>query len=127
MSREIKFRVWEKKLNRFLDWSQKNHLLLTFRDGKIDVAFSALSIDDYVLQQFTGFLDENGREIYEGDIAEYTVEYDTGNQKFIGTIGQENEYSNCWAFRSQGHRTFFSDAVKVKVIGNIFENPELCK
>jgi uncharacterized phage protein (TIGR01671 family) len=72
--------------------------------------------DDYVLMQFTGMKDKNGRNIYEGDIV-------------TGTAGK---YSFIVQYRRFGYmgysfdgRDEFNIPDTWEVIGNIYENPEL--
>jgi len=55
MNRPIKFRVWD---NRWGNWV-----------GEFEAKF--LNNPEYTCQQFTGLLDKNGKEIYEGDIVFY--------------------------------------------------------
>ena len=76
--------------------------------------------------QFTGLYDSEGKEIYEGDIceiiddgAEFRVDWDKNNAKFVCCLanGKKSKFS----FNYKNARKH------LKVIGNIFDNPELLK
>lgn len=107
--REIKFRAWDKKNNEML-------LNILFEN---EVYFYST----YEYMQYTGLMDKNGKEIYEGDIVKHKVfgirqitwgsDYDClkGNLGFM--------YNKTLAFLHE------NDSCEVEVIGNIFENPEL--
>ena len=68
--REIKFRAWDKILNQFLP-NVQNHI------NDKDWAFGNMlrNPERFVVEQFTGLKDKNGKEIYEGDEVEFSVFY----------------------------------------------------
>lgn len=84
--------------------------------------FNSLSESpDFVLCQFTGLKDKNGKEIYEGDIISgefYDTEYhhaETIKHEVVFNNGAYNIASGNW------HKP------TLEIIGNIFETPELLK
>ena len=79
--------------------------------------------DEKTLGQYTGLKDKNGKEIYEGDRVKGTHD---------GVIVYEEDFSSfmveCEWNKNQYMFNLGCDvAVKSKVIGNIYENPELCQ
>lgn len=75
--------------------------------------------EDLVLMQFTGLLDKNGKEIYEGDI----VRADT----HVGQVVYGNYaffVKDFWDSSFDDPADAFSEAT-FEVIGNIYETPEL--
>lgn len=84
--------------------------------------------NNIIIMQFTGLLDKNGNEIYEGDIVscedEYgVVEYDPQQGGFIILFQPHNEKqkSGCAYLAST-----YPSPIK-EIIGNIYQNPELLK
>ena len=69
-------------------------------------------VDEMTVGQFTGLLDKNGNEIYEGDV----LKVDTGYDIHYTHIQFDCE-RGCW------HR--FVDYSIGVVVGNVFDNPEL--
>lgn len=81
------------------------------------------------LSQFTGLLDKNGKEIYEGDILKV---YDIYNETWSEN-GAEVVFSSGFYFGYAGGWVLNSGNIIIKIerqndreiIGNIYENPEL--
>ncbi len=128
MSREIKFRVWTGREMFFPpplgEWDDEdNHF------------FFAYNKKPSVLMQFTGLKDKNGKDIFEGDIIKFNWRGKFINKDYwfpvfqvvfdvpkfeLKYVGGDNP-SDSWDFKFK-HRS-----EKFKVIGNIYENPELLK
>ena len=111
MSREIKFRVWNKTIKRMCDWD----------DIKTGADFNDLEDDNGEWMQYTGLRDKNGKEIYEGDIV--TGWFD--HEKITGYIF----YGSDAKFYIERNGLFGIELNNAQdwteVIGNIYENPEL--
>lgn len=84
--------------------------------------------DEFELLQFTGLLDKNGKEIYEGDVV-------VGDKGFMSPVkgiieyhgmgfvcvGKSEEGKTWWLPSTSDLDTFY----EIEVIGNIHSNPEL--
>lgn len=123
--RILKFRIWSKTLKNFEDsasnWANDSEeLYCPIRHIFIESLKIIQESDDYIIQQFTGLKDKNGKEIYEGDILSagstykpYVVEYNDRIGAFAGGM-----------FRFNGEGMSIR-TVSLEIIGNILENPEL--
>lgn len=139
MSREIKFRAWDEKYKQFADYEEIEECLsCQNRDGwkssdGMGCCFGINAVEllaDCIVEQYTGLKDKNGKEIYEGDIVEEDIDF---NSKMTdGTFRYKvywNEDELCWSLYPISSESIHNDLWELnssrRVIGNIHENPEL--
>ena len=138
MNREIKFRG--KDYNN--KWRYGDLVQEKWGKGKaimIKKNTTAWSVLEYTVGQFTGLKDENGKEIYEGDIIEFSYDEFIGNfdtKVAKGTIEFTNGTFLIKTFEIEGKKVKDTDneewfllytvnTCTLKVIGNVYENSEL--
>ncbi len=104
-----KFRIWNKVDKK---WQEYGFSLI----GEVMLLqdFPITKLNDLEINQFTGLLDKNGKEIYEGDIL--GVPTDNGVEPFLIKSLE-------MAFWQNGEGVL-PDSYS-EVIGNIYEKPEL--
>jgi len=114
MSRVIKFRAWD---DGAMIYSHNN--IINHSNIQLQWFFRTIR-QDAIVMQFTGLLDKNGKEIYEGDIV-LPVKF-----KDIPNIV---EYVANGFYRVKKHNDKFYynplGTCEVRIIGNIYETPEL--
>ncbi len=114
----IEFRVWDKIKNQFLlPTDNKIKSGAIFFLDKNGLLTASSNTDNFVFQQFTGLLDKNKKKIFEGDIIKLPF-YESG---------QEVIFENGYFCLEESGDFLFEINEKSKIIGNIFENPELLK
>lgn len=131
MTREIKFRIWQKKTQK-MHYPHQNKGFLQFDGTGVSFNDDLGYVDQgvYELMQYTGLKDENGKEIYEGDIVRFDFDYFNKFALIYGDVYYKNAcfYINdgCPAGNlGLGH--LIENKRNVQIIGNIYENPELLK
>lgn len=124
MNREIKFRAWHKDLKKMFKIGQ-----ITLEKGiwnfePNDRDFIGMSIPyqpSFVLMQYTGLHDKNGKEIYEGDIVKIKYRDEDIGKVIYEHNGFSIDVTNM--NKNYGRVSFVNNFMEV--IGNIYDNPEL--
>lgn len=105
MSRVIKFRAWDRVLERML-------IPKFIGNGNNFCSDDLMAVTGVIeLLQYTGLKDKNGKEIYEGDIIGSNMN------------GQRQCHEVRWVDESAKWSMYWYD--DPEIIGNIYENPEL--
>lgn len=128
MSREIKFRAWDKD-------DKQMHYGLEVGYLHSDNQGSIIPIEEMQLMQYTGLKDKEGKEIYEGDIVtefltasgkgativlNYKIEY-TKDRFWMVCLNAPEKWIKTYP------RSLSKASPDLKVIGNIHENKKLLK
>lgn len=130
--REIKFRAWDKEKEKMLtgmnqygadepDFNKAHSSAGAFTRLWEALARFAES-DRFILMQYTGLKDKNGKELYEGDV----VKWNAVNTNFISTIewwkGRDR-----WIIRNNKYDigALMVAHKKCEIIGNIYQDKHL--
>ena len=102
--RKLKFRAWAKE--------RKEFVYFDINKG------TPWNINEKYIMQYTGLEDGNNKEIYEGDI----LESSNGGNSFKEKVHWDIDQFRVGNYEPDGLSYFSKNC---KVIGNIYENPEL--
>ena len=119
--REIKFRAWDEKNKMWIIKSLED-LLQWSADGN----YQNRDMEFVVWEQYTGLLDKNGKEIFEGDIVKIAGHTDNDVVIFKDGAFCIEGWTNTLAELMTDWSSNI-DPTTIEVIGNIRENPELLK
>ena len=118
-SKEIKFRQWDpirKMMHKDLGAISDNNTQSGW------AGFPYVSLERYPIMQYTGKKDVTYKEIYEGDVVEGYV-----NHPHVMTIGEivYDSYWSAFGNKNLSGTTLLFNINNIKIIGNIYQNPEL--
>ena len=126
--REIKFRGKDMFSGKWLYGAYIPTEFTQWREPSIFDGHHRAEVDGTTIGQYTGYKDADGKEIYEGDVLQSFISDKTnrGVVEFRGGAWQiwdrtKDKMSECWMLLDW---TLFR-IERVKVVGNIHDNPEL--
>lgn len=128
--RIIKFRAYDKYNNKMLELGDLEEIAMRKTAGRDD-DFANMEI-----MQYTGLLDKNGKEIYEGDILKFLVRYPLDFQnnnplKKYGRVTGPVTWKDGWLYvgpekdGKEDELLYKNVAIDWEVIGNVYESSEL--
>ena len=119
--RDLKFRAWH--------WFRMDYVdVLINAEWKLeepdwDCAWTSKVSGNYIIMQYTGLKDKNGKEIYESDLLEYPDSYVWTDEASIAEIiyWESMRLEGVWIDCYIDYNSFKN----CEIIGNIYENPDL--
>ena len=127
--RERKYRAWADGKMHYptekMWWyiAPNGYWSLNIGDGLGEIICDSLESKDAELMDFIGLKDKNGKEIYEGDVIQGNlIKYSP--LPTMGTIVWDKEFAS-FANQNEAGNTLLFEIDRIKIIGNIYENPEL--
>lgn len=133
--REIIFRAWDKDLRRWTNCSIADDLL-RFYDKHTGCWKTDREGERFILCQYTGLKDKNGKEIYEGDILISKASENPKDHKMWLVSYQDGGFVIDYKHKQKDKRKRSKCETEIlcedniwiygmEVKGNIYENPEL--
>ena len=124
--KDIDFKIWDKRQKKFITlekihFDENGRPKYVYGQNELSpTSPHAYSIEDIELVMSTGITDKNGNKIYEGDIVMLLRDdYKTG----LGVVKWDDNKASF--IIDCGITIFFSETIWIKILDNIYENPEL--
>ena len=135
--RTIKFRARRKNgkwvvgnfINHFSTYfkTEERHSIFLPKPENDNGGYWVEDIDPETIGQFTGLYDENGKEIYEGDIRKWKAD----NRLYAVIFNWGMFYASVEVCNQETYGGFplhsLTDDEACEIVGNIYDNPELKK
>lgn len=129
MSKQIKFRAWDKERKQFFTRGKsliEMSISITLNGEIIGHPNIGEVTQNYILTEFTGRCDKNGKEIYEGDFDE-DLQVVMWCENSLGWQWATYDFPTkekicCHCYNCEGDYNFLEQFDKVEIQGNIFEN-----
>jgi uncharacterized phage protein (TIGR01671 family) len=123
MNREIKFRMWTGSKMIYDTHNVIECLKQQIEHNNGDkYGYDHVGLHNSSFMQYTGFRDKIGVDIYEGDIVKVSDPYNIDGAEIVFS----HEYLGGWVItNSKNNLNLGTRQHYIKVIGNIYENPEL--
>lgn len=129
-NRVIKFRVWNPEIKMF-KYTELYGAWMGLIASKFEDEKDWKPNKECAVQQYTGLLDKNNKEIYEGDLIKIhgnnigEVKFHNGVFGYLDKMYSLNKITGLLDFHAIPHALKYVRANNHEVIGNIFENPGL--
>lgn len=114
MNRQIKFRAWHMPFGSKGPMQEMLH-----RRASSILSFAEMNSDAYIVEQFTGLKDKNGKDVYEGDLLK--IKYPFSDNDEICEV----KWSNSDAGFIIGNFQLWKVVPKSVVVGNVHEDKDL--
>nr|UVY31588.1 MAG: YopX protein [Bacteriophage sp.] len=126
-----RYRAWDKEFKEMVQVDalvfEEQLIKATYKNGNVVKE----DLKNYVLMQSTGLTDKNGKEIFEGDIL--SIETDEENVKVKIEVSWDSKHA-LFVFESKKYNEkealgelFEDNPYPFKIIGNVWEDPELAE
>ncbi len=112
--REIKFRVWDPSEKYMSSGKALKDSFILAKEGGF------YWDDSIILMQFTGAIDKNGKDIYEGDKVKHKYRRIWQTKEHISTVVWDESFFCYYLFDGQNYHRMRDDII-YEIIGNIYE------